>query len=57
MKAEEVRKIKARIAKAERRLARGIDERKEARGTVRESEILARLMKRLEEIGPQEGKK
>lgn len=47
---DEVSRIKARLAKADRRLARGVDERTESRGVVRESDIRARLLKRLAEI-------
>jgi hypothetical protein len=47
---DEVERIKRRIAKADRRLARGVDERQEARGVVRESEIRDRLLKKLEEL-------
>jgi hypothetical protein len=45
----EIKKIKQRIAKADRRLARGVDERQEARGVVRESDIKAHLLKKLRE--------
>ena len=37
-----------RIAKAERRLARGIDKRAEGRGTVSERELLKRLRRKQE---------
>jgi hypothetical protein len=40
--------IRRRIAKAERRLARGIDARKELRGTASESAIADRLRRLLE---------
>jgi hypothetical protein len=43
----EIKKIKQRIAKADRRLSRGVDSRQEARGVVSESDIKARLLKKL----------
>lgn len=48
LSSDETKKIRARIAKAERRLARGVDARQEARGVVRESEIRDRLLKKLQ---------
>jgi hypothetical protein len=50
MKEDEIRRLKNRIGKAERRLAKGVDKRQEARGVVSESEIRDRLMKRLNEL-------
>jgi hypothetical protein len=39
----EAARVLRRIAKAERRIARGVDSRQECRGSVSESEIAARL--------------
>ena len=47
---DEARRLAARIAKAERRIARGIDDRQEKDGVVSERVLLARLKRRQEEM-------
>lgn len=49
-KPDEARRVAARIAKAERRLARGTDVRQERDGKVSERVLLERLRQRQEEL-------